>query len=92
MGYNMKRGNSGVKFKNLGSSPAKQDDKFLDEQKEEAVKTTDYLHKTPNPTVASDIALEDYDPKEDDDKEEERINRPPATKPPLIAEVLDQDK
>ena len=57
MGYNMKHGNSGVKFKSLGSSPAKQDDKFLEEQKEEAVKTTDYLHKTPNPTVASDIAF-----------------------------------
>ena len=78
MGYNMKRGNSGVKFKNLGSSPAKQDE--------------DFPTKKPNPYVASDIALEDYDPKEDDDKEEERINRPPATKPPLIAEVLDQDK
>ena len=92
MGYNMKRGNKGVPFRELGSSPAKQDDKFLKEQREEKVESTDYLHKTPNPTVASKIALEDYDPKEDDSKETERINTPPATKPPRIAEVLDQDK
>ena len=52
MGYNMKHGNSGVKFKSLGSSPAKQDDKFLEEQKEERVHAKDYLTKKPVGPIA----------------------------------------
>ena len=49
-----------------GTDPVKKakEDKFLKEQKEEAVKSTDYLMKTPNSTTASDdakIAYEDGD-------------------------------
>tara|TARA_R100001377_G_scaffold73657_1_gene49729 strand:- start:85 stop:345 length:261 start_codon:yes stop_codon:yes gene_type:complete len=48
MAYNQK------KSMIAGTDPvkkAKKDKKFLDEQHEEAVKSTDYLTKTPNPTT-----------------------------------------
>ena len=38
MGYTMKRGNSAVPFKELGSSPAKQNEDWKDEQSKEAAK------------------------------------------------------
>ena len=43
MGYKMKRGNSGVKFKSLGSSPAKQ--KGFDIKSEKAKNKRDYTAK-----------------------------------------------
>ena len=57
MGYGMKYTKGGFPFK---SSPAKQDD-FLKSQNEEAVKSTDYLMKTPNSTTASDDAKKAYE-------------------------------
>jgi len=56
MAYGMKYTKGGFPFK---ASPAKQDN-FLKEQNEEAVKSTDYLTKTPNPTVASNLAKKEY--------------------------------
>lgn len=40
----------GMKF-GEGTGGKKKEDKFLKEQKEEAVKSTDYLEKLPNPTT-----------------------------------------
>ena len=57
MGYGMKYTKGGFPFK---ASPAKQDD-FLKSQNEEAVKSTDYLMKTPNSTTASDDAKKAYE-------------------------------
>ena len=59
MGYNMKRGNSAVPFKELGSSPAKQNEDWRDEQsKEDAKKRGDIVDLTRKPT----IPMEDYEP------------------------------
>ena len=59
MAYNMKRGNSAVPFKELGSSPAKQKTKIDPDAPgtpgkpgyEPPVPSMDYLTKTPNPTT-----------------------------------------
>jgi len=78
-----------------GTDPVKKakEDKFLKEQKEEAVKSTDYLHKTPS-IVASKSAKEDYegtdgsnDSEEDNDKETARVNTPPKTRPPMFSDA-----
>ena len=54
------------------------------------------LTKKPS-IVATDLRKKEYNQSEEEqekesDEETERINTPPATKPPLIAEVLNQDK
>ena len=54
MGYGMKYTGGGFPFKTNGEKD------FLKNQNEEAVKSTDYLHRIPNPTVASDLAKKEY--------------------------------
>ena len=77
-----------------GTEPVKKakEDKFLKEQREEVVESTDYLHKTPS-IVASKSAKEDYegtdgsnDSEEDNNKETARINTTPNTTPPLFSD------
>jgi len=63
-------------------------DDFLKKQNEEAVKPTDYLHRTPS-IVASESAKEDYDAdnEEVNKKETERINTTPNTRPPMFSDL-----
>jgi hypothetical protein len=67
-------------------------DKFLKDQNESKVKSTDYLEKTPS-IVASNAVKEDYnkgdgsnDSEEDNNKETKRINTTPNTRPPLFSD------
>ena len=81
MGYGMKYTKGGFPFKT-------DEDDFLKKQNEEAVKPTDYLHRTPS-IVASESAKEDYDAdnEEVNKKETENINTTPNTRPPMFSDV-----
>jgi len=82
MGYGMKYAKGGFPFK------TDKENNFLKEQNEEAVKSTDYLHKTPS-VVASESAKNDYDAdnEEVNKKETERINTTPNTRPPMFSDA-----
>jgi len=69
----------------------KKDDKFLKEQNESEVKSTDYLTKTPS-IVATDLKKKEYNQTDEEyekesDKETERINTTPVTTPPLFSDA-----
>ena len=73
-----------------GTEPVKKakENKFLKEQREEAVKATDYLHRTPS-IVASKSAKEDYDSDNEkvNNKETARINTTPNTRPAMFSDA-----
>ena len=73
MGYYMKRGNSGVKFSDLGSSPAKQSDMTIlrEKQARSSKGVSEYQHfKNPESVDINEPRVE-YWMKESSEKEKE---------------------
>ena len=80
MTYKMK----GHTLPGINQRSDEKDDKFLKDQNEPKVKSTDYLTKTPS-IVASKSTKEDYDA--DNDEETKRINTTPNTRPPMFSDA-----
>jgi len=84
MGYKMK----GHTLPGINQRSDEKDDKFLKDQNESKVKSTDYLTKTPS-IVATDLRKKEYNQSEaeqekESDEETEKINTIPNTKPTLF--------
>ena len=84
MGYTMKHGNSAVPFKELGSSPAKQNEDWRDEQSREAAKKrgdiVDLTRKSTIPMEPYEPSDEEIEVKEDAAGVTTNITTPPVMK------------